>query len=406
MAFLDLGHTMLRFKYALGLAQSIAARRGRVFLVNPNLDRLDFDPGHFYDDYLNFSVTFRKLPGVLTNYHSLRRFFTNARRRVPQFVVVGQVADHHAVRECAKLNLPYLALFDSNTNAALAGFYNLPANDDSVITRRFILTTLFRALRSGLVLFAQRWLRYRNLKIRLQPSTRFLLPEAGTSLNRLRGLGWTNRFPRPVSTRSATLRRRPIRSSTRGFFLPSSFFFRTFFSSFPNNRWFRLWREARRFRSPVHARSRFLAPSKQSFMAKSVRLPVARFAKLLRRHSTLRLRKPASWFRRPFWQHRVLAAKYLALAHRPPFASAHSVRSGFSPKAKISSLGPGQTLVPARPRRNRRPQPLPRKPFPTPPPIILRPYQAPPKVPKFPSKTPSLPKPKFPIVSFRSKPKS
>lgn len=69
--------------------------------------------------------------------------------RLPDVVIViGQPESINAVRECRKLGIPNLTILDTNCDPTLADIF-IPANDDSVTSLRFLLTTFVRAIQRG-----------------------------------------------------------------------------------------------------------------------------------------------------------------------------------------------------------------------------------------------------------------
>ena len=69
--------------------------------------------------------------------------------RLPDVVIViGQPESINAVRECRKLGIPNLTILDTNCDPTLADIF-IPANDDSVTSLRFLLTTLVKAIQRG-----------------------------------------------------------------------------------------------------------------------------------------------------------------------------------------------------------------------------------------------------------------
>lgn len=69
--------------------------------------------------------------------------------RLPDVVIIiGQPESINAVRECRKLGIPNLTILDTNCDPTLADIF-IPANDDSVTSLRFLLTTLLKAIQRG-----------------------------------------------------------------------------------------------------------------------------------------------------------------------------------------------------------------------------------------------------------------
>jgi len=174
MEILNLSATLRYLRYSLAVLVAISYRRANVLFINPGEFFLTQFAPELENPYLPVRYTARKLPGALTNFRGLKRFYGRAGedtsknkdlqpiRRLPSFVLVFNAVDHHVIREAVKLNIPQATFFDSNTNSALANFYPLPANDDSLLARFFYGRLVFRALHVGFERFVQRWLFQRN----------------------------------------------------------------------------------------------------------------------------------------------------------------------------------------------------------------------------------------------------
>ena len=63
-------------------------------------------------------------------------------------IIIGQPESINAVRECRKLGIRNLTILDTNCDPSLADLF-IPANDDSVTSLRFLLTTLLKAIKRG-----------------------------------------------------------------------------------------------------------------------------------------------------------------------------------------------------------------------------------------------------------------
>ena len=63
-------------------------------------------------------------------------------------IIIGQPESINAVHECRKLGIPNLTILDTNCDPLLADIF-IPANDDSVTSLRFLLTTLLKAIQRG-----------------------------------------------------------------------------------------------------------------------------------------------------------------------------------------------------------------------------------------------------------------
>ncbi|VAH91323.1 unnamed protein product [Triticum turgidum subsp. durum] len=75
--------------------------------------------------------------GMLTNW------------RLPDFVIVlDQQKEYIALRECAILGIPTISLVDTNSDPDLANI-SIPANDDTMISIRLILTKLVFSICEG-----------------------------------------------------------------------------------------------------------------------------------------------------------------------------------------------------------------------------------------------------------------
>lgn len=60
-------------------------------------------------------------------------------------ILVGQVRELNAVRECIKLNIPLITILDTNCDPTLTDF-SIPANDDSISSVSLILNELVRSI--------------------------------------------------------------------------------------------------------------------------------------------------------------------------------------------------------------------------------------------------------------------
>lgn len=66
--------------------------------------------------------------------------------RLPDIVIlVGQIKDINAVKECLKLKIPLISILDTNCNPNLTDFI-IPANDDSVASVSLILNELSESI--------------------------------------------------------------------------------------------------------------------------------------------------------------------------------------------------------------------------------------------------------------------
>jgi small subunit ribosomal protein S2 len=77
-------------------------------------------------------------------------------RSIPDIVIiVGQLEEMNAVKECQKLNIRSVTILDTDCNPTLADLF-IPANDDSVASLQFILTHFLQAIRQGQKLFIEK----------------------------------------------------------------------------------------------------------------------------------------------------------------------------------------------------------------------------------------------------------
>lgn len=60
-------------------------------------------------------------------------------------IIVGQIREMNAVKECLKLGIKTITIVDTNNDPTLTNFF-IPANDDSVSSVGFILTELSKAI--------------------------------------------------------------------------------------------------------------------------------------------------------------------------------------------------------------------------------------------------------------------
>ena len=66
--------------------------------------------------------------------------------KLPDVVIlVGQIKDLNAVKECLKLKIPLVTIVDTNCNPNLTD-YIIPANDDSVASVSLILNELSKSI--------------------------------------------------------------------------------------------------------------------------------------------------------------------------------------------------------------------------------------------------------------------
>lgn len=66
--------------------------------------------------------------------------------KLPDVVIlVGQIKDINAVKECIKLKIPLICIVDTNCNPNLADII-IPANDDSISSVNLILNQLSNSI--------------------------------------------------------------------------------------------------------------------------------------------------------------------------------------------------------------------------------------------------------------------
>lgn len=228
----NLVHSFHRFRYAVSFLADLTARRGRVLFVNPDqvvfksLAILSSIPSHN-----SFVVSNKKLPGLLTNFLVLRRTYANLKnmKSVPQFVVVTHANNHHAVQEASALNIPCFGVFDSNTNASAANFYNVPGNDDSFIAKAFYLSTCLTAINAGWARGVRVWAQTRTIKYQLLTkhfrgkkkcgvSLYYLWNQLYGSLNQVSLI--TNNFLNPLHRNNVVAKTNIYRNFYTSFLLP------------------------------------------------------------------------------------------------------------------------------------------------------------------------------------------
>lgn len=62
-------------------------------------------------------------------------------------ILVGQIRELNAVKECLKLNIPIITVIDTNCDPTLTDFI-VPANDDSVSSVSLILNEFSASIRN------------------------------------------------------------------------------------------------------------------------------------------------------------------------------------------------------------------------------------------------------------------
>lgn len=74
-------------------------------------------------------------------------------QKLPDVVIlVGQIKDLNAVKECLRLNIPIVSILDTNCNPNLTDFI-IPANDDSVASVSLILNELCKSISEKLTYY-------------------------------------------------------------------------------------------------------------------------------------------------------------------------------------------------------------------------------------------------------------
>lgn len=63
-------------------------------------------------------------------------------------IIVGQLEEMNAVRECEKLGIPSITILDTDCDPTLADMF-VPANDDSIPSLRFILNEFLHHIKKG-----------------------------------------------------------------------------------------------------------------------------------------------------------------------------------------------------------------------------------------------------------------
>jgi len=112
----------------------------------------------------SYYVNQRWLGGMLTNWvtiktrvdrlkdmEKLRKYLGGIKlmRKLPDIVIiVDQKREYNAVQECQKLNIPIVALLDTNCDPDLVDI-GIPANDDAIRSIKLIVSTLANAIYEG-----------------------------------------------------------------------------------------------------------------------------------------------------------------------------------------------------------------------------------------------------------------
>ena len=70
-------------------------------------------------------------------------------------IIIGQVEEINAVRECRKLGIKSITILDTDCNPSLADLF-IPANDDSVASLQIILNEFLEAINQGHKIFKEK----------------------------------------------------------------------------------------------------------------------------------------------------------------------------------------------------------------------------------------------------------
>lgn len=84
-------------------------------------------------------------------FKELERYFSGIKdmSKIPDVVVIiGQIKEINAVKECLKLNIKTVTIVDTNCDPTLTNFF-IPANDDSVSSIGLILTEISNSIIKG-----------------------------------------------------------------------------------------------------------------------------------------------------------------------------------------------------------------------------------------------------------------
>lgn len=87
----------------------------------------------------------REIQRLQSNFSGLRQM-----KELPDCVIIiDPVKEVNALKECVKLNIPTIAIIDTNGDPTNIDF-PIAANDDSILSIQYILRTLCNAIRDGL----------------------------------------------------------------------------------------------------------------------------------------------------------------------------------------------------------------------------------------------------------------
>ncbi|KAI8610763.1 ribosomal protein S2, flavodoxin-like domain-containing protein, partial [Chytriomyces sp. MP71] len=161
VSVLNLDHTLVALRRAAALARAIAASPSAANSATSSTNTILFVGTRpalhalVVDAALASGAAFltKWVGGTLTNAPRVLRRSTassySKRPRVPSLVILLDLKNNmHAVRECNQLNIPIIAICDSDCDAS-AVQYPIPANDDSLSSVGFIAGILANAIREG-----------------------------------------------------------------------------------------------------------------------------------------------------------------------------------------------------------------------------------------------------------------
>lgn len=97
------------------------------------------------------NLTKKELAVFKKRQEKLEKFFGGVKNmsRLPDAVVIiDQIRERKAVRECIKLNIPLITLMDSNCDPNLTKFF-IFGNDDSLTSVQFLLNQLIPLILKG-----------------------------------------------------------------------------------------------------------------------------------------------------------------------------------------------------------------------------------------------------------------
>ena len=151
---IDLDHTVPLLRRAAQVVRAVTTRGGSVVFVGT---RADLRPvvrkaAERVGDRA-FHLGEKWLPGTLTNMLNMFDVKTvKDEQVVPDLVVfLNPIPNLHAIRECALLHVPTIALVDSNVDPRIV-MYPIPANDESTRTAELVAGILSIAGREGVAI--------------------------------------------------------------------------------------------------------------------------------------------------------------------------------------------------------------------------------------------------------------